>query len=46
MWKEFGEYLRRYFWYKNALWSDSYFVCTIGEVSAENIKKYIENQGK
>ncbi|WP_235985980.1 transposase [Clostridium vitabionis] len=30
---------------KRILWSDGYFACSIGEVSAATIKKYIESQG-
>ena len=30
---------------KNSFWSDGYFVCSIGEVNPNTIRKYIENQG-
>ena len=26
-------------------WTDGYFACSIGEVSPETIRRYIENQG-
>ena len=32
--------------WNNTLWSNSYYIETIGSTSEENIKKYIENQGK
>ena len=43
--KEFGEYLSRYYW-KKVLWAVGYFVATVGEVSDELIKSYVEKQGK
>lgn len=38
-------YLRKQFWYKNMFWSDGYFACSIGNVSQETIRKYIQEQG-
>lgn len=29
-----------------ALWSPSYFIATTGQVTIEQLKKYVENQGK
>ena len=37
--------LCQYYWYQKLLWSDGYFVCSIGEVSTETIQKYILSQG-
>ena len=37
--------LRKQYWYKNMLWSDGYFVCSIGEASPDTIREYILNQG-
>ena len=37
--------LRQYYWYQHLLWSDGYFVCSIGEASPETIRQYILNQG-
>ncbi len=42
--KEFPE-IEKYLW-KNELWNPSYYVETIGSVSEENIKRYIQNQEK
>jgi putative transposase len=39
------KYLKQHFWYKNTFWSDGAFVTSIGNVSAETAKEYIENQG-
>ena len=38
-------YLKQHFWNKNTFWSDGAFVTSIGNVSAESVKKYIKNQG-
>lgn len=37
--------LRKQYWYQKFLWSDGYFVCSIGEASPETIRQYILNQG-
>jgi len=41
--KIFPRLKRRYFW-GSGLWSRGYYVGTAGNVSAETIKRYIENQ--
>lgn len=46
LWKRFGSSLRKHFWKEKTFFTDGYFVSTIGEVSSETIKKYIENQGE
>ncbi|MDY3888139.1 MAG: transposase [Agathobacter sp.] len=28
-----------------SLWKDGYFVCSVGNVSEEMLRKYIENKG-
>lgn len=33
----------KYYW-KPLFWSNSYFICTVSERSAEIVKRYIENQ--
>lgn len=39
-------YLRQYYWKgKRIIWTHGYFCSTIGEVSEERLKHYIENQG-
>ena len=37
--------LRKQYWYQKLLWSDGYFVCSIGEASPETIRQYILSQG-
>jgi putative transposase len=42
---EVVEFLESHFWNKNTFWSDGAFVGSIGNVSQETIKQYIESQG-
>lgn len=37
--------LRRDFWKEQTFWSDGYFVCSIGNASADTVRKYIQEQG-
>lgn len=45
IWNLFPELLCRYFYRERTFWTDGYFVSTIGNVSQEKIKHYIEQQG-
>ncbi len=45
IWKRYPDYLRKYFWKEHTFWTDGYFVCGVGNVSEEMLRKYIENQG-
>ncbi|MDD6667650.1 MAG: IS200/IS605 family transposase, partial [Lachnospiraceae bacterium] len=45
LWKKYSSFLSKQYWKKRILWSDGYFACSIGEVSAATIKKNIESQG-
>ena len=44
-WNLHGGMLRKYFWREKTLWSDGYFVCSIGETSPNTVRKYIRQQG-
>ena len=44
LWQKYSLVLSRQYWKKKILWSDSYFVCSIGEVLSIIIRKYIENR--
>ncbi len=44
-WKRHENYLRHVFYGENTFWTDGYFVSSVGNVSQETIKKYIEKQG-
>ncbi|MBQ9159288.1 MAG: transposase [Erysipelotrichaceae bacterium] len=34
------------FWKEHTFWSESCFVCSIGEADPDTIRRYIENQGQ
>ena len=44
VWKKYRDFLRHNFYKEHTFWTDGYFVSSIGNVSRETIKKYIENQ--
>lgn len=37
-------FLLKYYWKKEILWSSGFFACTIGNASIETIRKYIQEQ--
>ena len=41
-----AEFLTDYFRKEHTFWSESCFVCSIGEDDPDTIRKYIENQGQ
>lgn len=45
VWNIGYEFMIKHFWKEKTLWSDGYFVSTIGNASEDTIKKYIESQG-
>ena len=45
IWKKHTEYLKEHFWKEHTFWTDGYFACSVGNVSEEILKQYIENQG-
>ena len=45
LWQTHGRVLSQYYWKHKVLWSDGWFACSIGQVSAETVRQYIENQG-
>ena len=45
IWRIYKKELQKYFWKENTLWTDGYFISTIGEVSSKTLKHYIQNQG-
>lgn len=44
-WSAYHNLLRKYFWKEKTLWSDGYFVCSIGEACQNTVMEYIRNQG-
>lgn len=46
MYQQNFEYMKRFYWCKkHKLWTNAYFVSTIGEVSEKTILEHVENQG-
>lgn len=45
IWKLHSQYLLKHFWRENTFWTNGYFICSIGNVSEKQLRKYIENQG-
>lgn len=39
IWRKYGGYLKNYFWKEKTFWTDGYFICSIGNVSEETLKK-------
>lgn len=44
--EKYSAYLSKCFWKERTFFSDGYFISSIGNVSQETLKNYIENQGK
>ena len=44
-WLNHEQLLKKHYWKERTLWSDGYFVASIGDVSKKTIEHYIENQG-
>ena len=40
-----SEVFAKHFWKEHTFWTDGYFACSVGNVSEEILKRYIENQG-
>ena len=45
IWEKYPNYLRKHFRKEHTFWTDGYFACSVGSVSEEMLRKYIENQG-
>lgn len=45
IWRHHFALLSKHFWNERTFWSNGYFVCSIGEASADTIRKYILSQG-
>lgn len=46
VWEKYHGYLSKHFWKERTFFSDGYFIISIGNVSQETLRRYIENQGK
>ena len=45
IWEDYPNIMKKIYWHEHTLWTDGYFYSTIGEVSSETLKQYIQNQG-
>lgn len=45
VWQDFKDYLQRKIWKTHTFFTYGCLLCSIGNISAETLKKYIENQG-
>lgn len=45
LWKSFVRSLSSHYWKERTFWTDGYFACSVGRVSEEMLREYIENQG-
>ena len=45
LWKRYSKILEKHFWKERTFWSNGYFVSTIGNVSEQTLRKYIDEQG-
>jgi putative transposase len=43
-WKHYNSYLSNYYFKEKTLWSDGYFVSSVGYIDENTIKNYINNQ--
>ena len=43
--EKISELSTKHFWKEHTFWTDGYFACSVGNVSEEMLRKYIENQG-
>ena len=46
IWNRHGSHLKTVFWKQKMFWSNSYFVCSVGDASRETVQRYIETQGR
>ncbi|NJO61097.1 MAG: IS200/IS605 family transposase [Richelia sp. RM2_1_2] len=45
LWQKHPNRLKLSFWKERIFWSPSYFACSVGQITQEAIRKYIEEQG-
>ena len=42
IWKRHQNYLQKHFWKEHTFWTDGYFACSVGSISEEMLRRYIE----
>ena len=45
IWKRHEQFLYNHFGKERTFWTDGYFICSVGNISEDILKKYIEEQG-
>lgn len=45
IWQKYSKYIKQYLWKEHTLFTDGYFVSSIGTVSADKLNAYIEEKG-
>ena len=46
LWNTEGDHLRNHYWSgKRKLWSGGYYAATVGDISSEQVDKYLKKQG-
>lgn len=45
LYKKFNSILKEHYKHRKGLWSDGYFVCSVGEISSKTAQDYINSQG-
>lgn|SRR5574344_332137 len=45
-WNNYENYLKKFYWKAHHMWTRGYYCASVGNVSAENIEKYLEAQGR
>jgi len=45
LWNKYPSALHLEFWKRHIFWSPSYFCCSLGDISQDTARKYIESQG-
>ena len=46
IWQKYSKYLKQYLWKEHTFLTNGYFVSSVGNVSADKLNAYIEEQGK
>ena len=46
IWKSHKNYLSKHFWKESTFFTDGYFICSIGNVSEKQLRKYIKIKDK
>lgn len=45
LWNNEQKFLSLHFWKEKTFFTDGYFICSIGNISEQTLKQYIDNQG-